>query len=540
MNNALENILEEARENYLPKSGKPLGLKAQVLIDLGYLRPEFLVEPIKERKINEAYSLFYSDLEVSGLISSSENTNIESVFQEEADTKLLEIVADIDEGLHLKKVPSFGEKSLVVRILHYRLNLLGLYEDFVAGHFSAASYAALDKAAFMIKKSKLTALNLLADIQTYTDAFLKARGYNNCIVSFFTGKEAQKTSIPDYSGKFKRRLKKDLKKHPAIFEKLDDHVFFRRDKKVNLDYLRKLEKEEINRFTLRLLQLHQWMGGHYNGLLDTDFGNYTLNSFINIIGQYNESEAEKVKTEEVLVKVTDNVIVFNALFFLKQYKNENASEDRTLNTLQILSENYHEASEENKEQFRRNFQDGIDEAIKNENKTPETKFGMIRRVFFGIKAFFKKAFKFAKRIFKWIAEKVGKAVDFIQNTLRMIYNYLKQAVKHFIDGVKFLLGKLPVVNKDDQGNLLISNFDFDKDGISIIGSKNDDLINLHLRSVNRRIVSMSFSLALISFLFKTIKGILSSATVVAWPIFAIKLVVAFKKVIESYKLVLTI
>jgi hypothetical protein len=86
---------------------------------------------------------------------------------------------------------------------------------------------------------------------------------------------------------------------------------------------------------------------------------------------------------------------------------------------------------------------------------------------------------------------------------------------------------------------MYSNFDIDKDGLNIFETANASDIKIHLDMVKQKVHSMSFSLALIGFLFDTLKTALSLATVIAWPLFILKLVIAFKKVIDTYKTVLT-
>jgi hypothetical protein len=121
----------------------------------------------------------------------------------------------------------------------------------------------------------------------------------------------------------------------------------------------------------------------------------------------------------------------------------------------------------------------------------------------------------------------------------MIYNYLKEAVRHFIEGVKFFLGKLPVTTQSKDGHYLYSNFDLDKDGINIFETSDPSDVKSHMNQVMLKVQSMSFSLAMIGFLFQVLKTGLSAATVIGWPLFILNLVISFKKVIDTYKAVLT-
>lgn len=539
MDDPLLEIIGEVEKNYLPGSGKELGRKTQLLIDLGYLRYELLADVLLEQKIREAYGHFYKELIESGLVALRDVKKIELMYQRQAEEKLLEMAADIDEGLIFGKLPEFGEKGLATRIIHYRLNLLGLYNAPIGMAFNAASYFALEKAASYIQKPRLATLNLLADLENYTVAFLDSCGYQNCVAVFSVGPSVERKQEFDYTGHFKRRLKENLKKHPEIFEDIDKHIFFRNDDKVDEEFLRKKENDETNRFVLRLIQLHQWMAGFYDGALDSDYGSKTLDSLQNIIARFNESGAEQVETREVLARVKENIFIFNALFFLLHYKDENYAGDNTFETLKILSESYQAAPAKDQDDFEENLKSEFDHITQNQDNLPAKKDGVIRRAFFGIKTFFKKAFRFAHKLFRWIADKVERATTFVRNAIQMIYRFFKEAIRHFIEGIKFMLGRLPVVSRDNNGKMLYSNFDLSKDGICILGSNDTQTVELHSKAVGDKVKSMSFSLALIAFVFKALKGLLSAGAPIAWPVFVIKLATSLKKLTDSYKIILT-
>jgi len=539
MNDSLLEIIGEIETRYLPGNGKELGRKAQILTDLGYLRHELLSDVLKEKQIGAAYEVFYNELIQSGLIPPGEIKKIELMYPEQAPAKLLEMAADTDEGLIFGKLPAFGERGLPTRITHYRLNLLGLFNAPAETAFNAASYFALEKAASYIQKPKLATLNLLADLQNYTVAFLESCGYQNCLAVFSANPSAETDSELEYSGQFRRLLKKGLEKHAGIFEEIDEQIFFRNDDKVDGEFLKQRENDETNRFVLRLIQLHQWMAGFYDGALDSDFGPVTLGSLKTIIRLYNEAGASQVKPGEVLARVKGNTYIFNALFFLQHYKNENYSGDNTSETLNILSESYQKAPAEEKVKFETNMLSVFTDISNNQDTLPVKKNGAIRRVFFGIKTFFKKAFGFARRLFRWIAEKTEHAAVFISHVVSMIYRFFKEAARHFAEGLKFLLGRLPVISRNNNGKMLYSNFDFSKDGLCILNSNDPQAVKIHMKTVGSKIKSMSFSLTLIAFLLQALKGLLRAGSPVTWPFLVIKLASSLKKLTDSYKIILT-
>jgi len=535
----ITEILKVAEENYLSAIGKSLGAKAQMLSDLGYLKTGLLNGVSIENRIADAYHSFFSDLQKSGLLSSSEINEYTNTYHNQAGLKLLEVVTDIDEGITINRLPELGESGLITRMIHYRLSLLGLYSGPVELNYNAFSYAGLEKAANFVQKPKLKTVNLLADLQNYTEAFLNENGYKYSVVAFKSGIAGKRKDVPEYSGKFKRQLREDLNGHEAEYEILEEKLFHRNDENVDIHLLHNMAGDETNRFILRLIQLHQWMSGYYNGALDADFDELTVESLIEIIENYNEGSDDKIRAADVLARVRDDYFIFNSLCFLKQYKDENRQADQTLATLTILSDAYNKAEPLQKQMFETNFQSGIDSVKAGQDVLPESRNGILRREFYGIRMFFKKAFRFAHKLFRWIVSSLKRAGTFVHNAIRMIYSYLKEAVRHFIEGVKFLLGKLPVTTQSSDGSLMYSNFDLDKDGLNIFESSNAADIKIHMDMVRQKVHSMSFSLALIGFLFDALKTTLSAAVVIAWPLFILKLVIAFKKVIDTYKTVLT-
>lgn len=505
-----------------------------MLIDLGYLEKAFKTNALNQNDIAIALSAFREELKLSGIFSQSVLNEFVKVYGKSADHKILERLTDIDEGVKFDSLPAFGDRDLKTRILHFRLNLLGLYEGFVAAPWSALSFTALENAALYAGHFKLRTVNLLADIESYTAQVLKKVGFKNPLVVF---ESAENNEVSEYKGSFKRQLKRDLDKHDAVFEHLDDALFFRRDKKVNLRFLEQLKNSDVNRFLLRLIQVHQWMAGSYNGVLDGDIGKITMESLLEVISQYNNEDRKDVKTDKILVRITGNTYLFNAVHFLVKYSQEFQTEDRTLASLQVISESIKSANAEDQQQFEANFQAEIENIKAGEKQVPENRNGFLPRIFTGIKTFFKKIFRLAKKLFKWIVEQAKKAIQFVRNVIRMIYGVLKEAVIHFINGVKFLLGKLPINTIQSRSAGMSTQFDLDKDAVNVVFGSDGSLFQQHIKNVNQTVGSMQFSLAFIIFLFKTLKSAFLATVPIAWPLFVLKMVYSFNHVIKQYQLI---
>lgn len=539
MNDPLAELANQV-EQEIPASADLLsGARVQMLTDLGYLKTELIYEGNAIEKAASAYQSFYADLLASGLTEARQLKNLTAMYGSEAGVKLLEAATDVDEGFRFTSLPRLGDLNLVTRIVHYRLALLGFYAGQPDSAYNAYSMAGLDQAASLIMQKALTTLNLLGNLQQFTVAFTNVHGYSNSIAAIKSPSSQSSGKIPEYSGKFKRRLRDDLRNHPAEFEVLDKGLFYRQDEKVDQAFVNSLANAELNSFILRLIQLHQWMAGYYNGALDAGFGEVSLNSLLNIIHNYRESAGVRISDGEVLVNVTGDYYLFNSLFFLKQYQAESQQQDKSFETLAAIVYSYKEAGNKEKSDFDKNFRSGMAAVVERQKALPVKKNGVIRRIFFGVKTFFKKAFRFARKIFRWIAQWADKAVEFLGNLLRMIYSFVKEAVRHFVDGIRFLTGNFPVLTNGKSGELIYSNLSVDKDGVNILGKAEPGEIRQHLNSLKGMVSSMSFSLAVIGMVVQLMKSVLASPAPVAWPVLILNLGMSFKKVSETYKTILT-
>lgn len=534
----VQDLIQKLDKQYLPPNDSTQQQKASYLSDLGYMPDIVETEgEVFDQFLNQAFQEFYTDLQKSGLISSQTQKQLKTLYPSEYEVKLLEICLDMDEGLQIEKLPAFGDQDLITRILHYRLNLLGLYTAPVKAYFSAASYNGLSKASSFTGKTPLSTANLLADIQQFTVVYLKNRAYKHPVVIMQLS-DTSTEGLEKYTGAFKRAVKRELTGYDEVFDELNKSLFRRNDDKVDVADALELLNADDNSFIIRLIQVHQWIAGFYQGSIDGDVGAVTLQSLQDVISSYNES-GESVDEKRTLVVLSDKekLLAFNAIFFLNKYKLEQQQSDKTISTLEAVNNSYQAASEEDQKQFETTFNEQWGKVANGEPLTESQPKGFFQRIFGGIRAFFKKAFRFARKIFSWILKGIKKVAGFIGNFLKKIYNIIKEAAQHFIEGVKFLLGKTTVLTNENQ-QTIITNFDLDKDVLNLGTSIDNSLLKTHVGKVDEKVNSLKFSLTLIAFLFKTIRAILMGG-IVAWPLFLFKLAKSFKQVIDSYKQIAT-
>lgn len=540
------DIVDTLDQEYLPTDSQNPEALEQMLSDLGYL-PVFNGQSSlnSSSDLDQAMNSFKAELKESGLLPQAEINQINQIYGEQSDEKILELCLDMDEGLKFNALPTFRDRGLQVRIIHYRLHILGVYHQAIDAYYSSSSYSGLQQLTRYTGKTLLSTLNLLSDLQEFTVTYLKERGFEQPISIFrvspsvlenLRDDQGKKSKLPDYTGAFKRAVKRELKNHPDVFKKLRDSLFKKDDDDVNEQVALTMSRNEDNAFIIRLIQIHQWMAGFYHGRLDGELGPVTINSLREIISSYNDS-GEDIDEKKALVVLVekDGIIAFNTIFFLNKYKVEHSQSDKTIQTLETINNSYQNAKADDQKDFRDNFTTGIKDIRNGKDPSSREGKGFLGRIFGGIRSFFKKIFRFASKIFGWIARKVGKALSFITSFLKKIYEVIKQAAHHFIEGVKFLLGRTTILSGTPQQNI-ITQFNVDKDVINLVQQLDEAILTIHKAKVNEKVQSLKFSLMLIALLFKTIKVLLVGA-IVAWPIFLLKLAKSFKQLTDQYKLI---
>ena len=132
----LEEIIPQSNQQTL-LMGRGIEIK-QPLMDLGYWSPgQALGKAIVQfREEYQAFKLL-SDFSPS-LNGSNTDLSLDAL-----ELQILHLLCSLDGDFKITQLPELGEQNLCTRILHYRLQILGLYPDFIEAPFSEKSRAAL-------------------------------------------------------------------------------------------------------------------------------------------------------------------------------------------------------------------------------------------------------------------------------------------------------------------------------------------------------------------------------------------------------------
>ena len=507
----------------------------QHLSELGYI-PLYRVNTLLQEEADSAKDEFLNDAKASGLYP---ETFFGRFAEDDEDiiTEMLGRAVDIDEGFIFDRLPAAGEQSLSSRIIHYRLDLFGMWSFPVENPFNSATTIALKTIAEYAQCTSLEAANLLADVELFTQMLLKANPDERFILTFKPAAEVDSSLIQKLNERhrFKRQLLEDFGERSDFFKYLHKNILKKNSRNIEMTFLQKEALNPFKRFVLRLIQVHQWQEGLYEGLLDSDIGEVTLNSIIDAVKIYNATERKNIKLHRVLTYVSGGYFIFNALFFLQEYMLENDQEkysgDAESKIISDILASTQNAGQESLNAFQLHLELIKTDVAAASTQKPAEKKGFLKRFYFGVKRFFKKIVRFSKKIFHWVVllGKIFKGI--LKKVFGHFFNKLAKGIKAFIDGIKFLFGRKNIVTA--KGNSVLSSvIRIDGDAVSIAINNASSLLDQHVKNIRYHTTTLAFSLAVVG---GVLNIILKAISVISWPLIIFSIIKIYKKISESYK-----
>lgn len=518
------NKLEEELSTY-PENEDEV---TQHLAELGYLQV-LQVNSLTQSQIENALQKFEMELFASGLYPTEELSKERILGKTHFYRYFLRRLTDIDEGIKFDEFPPGNNIGLRSRIIHYRLDLFGLWEHSVGLPFNFNSISRIEQLAQFAKCSQIEAINYLSDIEEFTKHILKVYTAKELTITFISSQatDEQKRKL-DNRNRFSARLEEEFGEDSPYLDELNDKVFRRNERKIDYGFLQKESTNSFKKFLLRIMQIHQWQEGFYDGLLDSNIGKVTIDSLLTAIDSYNETDRKDIRPDRFITYLGNNFFMFNARFFLREY----TVEETTANEEKIwesLSDSVKQANSSEQSKIQENIN-----KLKNEifsgGKLTEKK-GLLRRVYYGIKKMLKKASRLIGKIKKWIISGLQKVWGFLKKLFGNFFEKLRDGIKAFIAGLKFLLGKKLILT-GDANSMCISKFTLDADSTTLILGKNFEQINKHIDKSKYQMGAMVFSLAVTGSILKIV---MQSINLLAWPFLLFSIVKCFNTVKEHYK-----
>jgi hypothetical protein len=509
----------------------------QHLIELGYI-PISKVNALLSKDIGIAKAAFIEEAKSSGLFSEKQLVRQLFVDEDEFLSDLLEQVVDIDEGFTFTSLPENGERSLISRMIHYRLDIFGLWPFAIDTRFSIInSVATLRIIGEHAKCEPLEVVNFLADIEKLTERLLSVHPNEKFIVTFKSKIQPRRdlTDLLDRKVKFKKQLIDDFGERNEFIKTLNKHVFNRNAQNIDYAFLRSESTNTFKGFILRLIQVHQWKDGLYEGLLDSDIGEVTIQSILNAIELYNQADHKSVQNFRVLTYIEGGYFLFNALFFLQEYMVEEGAkrniEDAENVIVDDIMANTQNADNKTMSLFETNVELLKAELAQVSQHRPEQQQGFLKRIYFGMKKFFKKIIGVSKKIFGWIVHFAEKFKGILKKLFSHLFKKLGKGIKAFLDGIKYIVGKKSTITQNENG-LIASQMRFDGDSYSIVTGNASGIIESHTRQIRYNVSSMAFALSIVG---GVLKIILNALSIISLPMLVFTIIKIFKHISESYQ-----
>jgi hypothetical protein len=537
----LDLLLKEAEQQVADFGDDSVEI-IQHLRDLGYLSQLPFNVINKESTYQKALEEFEYDLIESKLFSDNAINSLRALYSEDFSEEMLRKLMDFDEGIALRKLPEMGELSLSSRILHYRLLMYGLYNFDATRAFGFVSVNAIQSLKhYLALQNGLDAVNALANKERVLKRILSIYGKERCLMFIHIPKSAFNTlefdpkklrSVRD----FYHHLSTEFDFKPRYLAGFKRDILARKSKDVKWEYVKGRSTDELTNFIIKVLQVHQWMDGFYNGKTDGEIGSVSLNSIADLLEFYNAASKNELNLDSVLYYIGDGYFVFNALSLINTYVIEQVPETMDEELIKKLTIQSGRLKESEKRTFEDNLSKVLSSAkIELSQDQQKQKMGVGKRIYFGIRSFLKKLFRIGKRLVKTILHHLKKIFNQLKDFFKRVLEYGKRALKSFIQGIKYIIGRLPIVTEFDR-KVALSHSEFMGDTLSIFDHElSIEDIHQHEQKVREVQRSSQFSVAIVGEVLKLLKFMIKGF--VGWPILILQLAKATRVLYQKHQLI---
>ncbi len=539
--NNLDALLADA-EQQATEFGNDSAEAIQHLRDLGYLNQLPFGAPNRDATLNAALSKFETDLLASSLLSHEEIQSLRALYTDAFAEEILRRFMDLDEGILIKQMPQQGEINLSSRLIHYRLGMYGLYALNADHAFGFTSMMGLQTLKHHLSiSSNLAAVNQLANKEGVLKRILSIYGNERCLM-FVEVNSSEMNQLRFEPKKvrsardFYHQLSRDFELKPKYLAGFKRDILNRDKAKVKWEYVKGRSTDELTNFIIKVLQVHQWMDGFYEGKTDGEIGSMSLNSIADLLKFYNAGTDDDLNLKSMLYYIGNGYFVFNALTLIKNYVIEDAPDSRDEDVIKSLTMQSGRLNESDRAKFEANLNAVLDSAkVELNQQKQKAKMGIGKRVYFGIRSFLKKLFRIGKRLVKMILHHLKKIFKQLSDFFKRVLEYGKQALKSFIKGIKYIIGRLPIITENEQ-KLAITHAEFMGDTLTILSNQfTKQGIDFHREKVQEVQRSAQFSVALVGEVLKLLKYMLKGF--VGWPILILQLAKATRTLYKKHQLI---
>ncbi len=355
---------------------------------------------------------------------------------------------------------------------------------------------------------------------------------------------AQLRSIREKLLGFKSKFKKNLKESltPAAYRKTEEMILD--VKQGNMSSFNMISADKYNHFLMRVLQVYCWMNGYYQGKLDSDFGDRTLDAVLDIC-----EDIKKLNKKHILKNIgtkNNQYYILNVHYFFKKVIEADEEQEGIVaagDHPQWSFSNFVEQHEAELNELHHRKLASMDEAWTVYTDEIKIDITLGRKIYQGARSLVRSLFRGVRRLFKIIAQGIRKVLTFVRenvlpflkNFVKFLYREMREGWHKFGTGMKFLFGRRQFKTTDpDSGLMVMSGYDFDFDttlfipeGISL------NIVSSHIEKVNYHASSLNFSLTLIG---KVVHWAITIAWNFTWAGLLLRLALYFKKLVLKWLL----
>ncbi len=500
----------------------------QHLIELGYL-PQLNPEVFTDIQISVAEEAFIADLKQADFEDFKRDALALLFDRRSVLLKYSRKATDIDEGYVFENLPMPGSTGMIARIIHYRLELFGLWSLPIHAPYGKITARALKQLALYCEMDELSAINQTADIEGISRMLIETRPNEDFILTFSSAQIDKKYKRKELNS-FYGRLKNDLPTDSAFLKKFEKNVIDVKKRHFNSGFLSVESQDDFKNFVIRLIQVHQWQEGLYDGNLDGKVGDVSIQSLRDAVelDRENTGKKERLKEKELLLFV-DGYCLLNGYYFLRKYMLE-SEEGSGTKLWEAIDEQLSRADQEERQTYLQNVEE-IKKRLRAETEKAKVVNGFFRRIYCGIKKVLKRALNFVKKFIKDLGRLIKKAWGFIKRVFKAFFEDLKMGIKAFVEGVKFLFGRKEIITTEGN-SFLISKFQLDADCLNLCQDPNSVLVQNHSNKTRYQFAAMNFSLRMV---VEILNIFIKAVSVMLWPLLLIQIVKVFKRISEEFK-----
>lgn len=325
--------------------------------------------------------------------------------------------------------------------------------------------------------------------------------------------------------KIPRRFRRELKEYltPDFYEKVQRELLDRENSALFLDTL----QHPYNQFLVRLLQLHQWTNGYYNGLIDSDLGRRTFRSIREI-----DRDIKGMKLRFVLYQLNPQtgtwLLNIRYLFAEMIDSLESFKEQDDFETVVQKYESEIANNPKIRDQKKRIDRE-LNKTIKEVNKN--RKNNKLRRVYFGVRSLSRSIVRGMGRLIRLIMKGLKFIYRLLKNFVLMLYREIREGLRKFGQGIAFLFGKRQITTSFANGNpAIVTRFDFDCDVRCFANLNCGQHVTEHRMNCHSITHNLEFALVLtakiIEWTFQAVR--------LTWVTILIRIALYFRKQIKAF------